>query len=603
MTGRPPAPAHWIRPNEVTRQPKHWLFLDSEATIVGDDVDQVQSWRCAVTCYDHRHKGADDWAGPQWREHLEAVDLWGYVDTVAKKNARLVIVAHNLAYDLRITECFEHLTAAGWSLDRIRLDSEQTQVRWRQDSRTIVMVDSLSWWPVALATLGDELGIDKPPLPAQSDDMGYWLARCRADVEILRTAYLRMLAWFRSEDLGTWQPTGAGQSWSAWRHRFMSDQVLVGNDLETREMERAAVYCGRSEAWRHGRQRGGPFAEWDVESAYLRIMRDCEVPTKLVGRRVDPKPCDVDHWRAVARCLCRVRVTTADPLVPVATDAGIVWPVGTFDTVLWDPELDLLDAAGVDYRVTEIVVYHSRPALRAFAEWLWPFVNGDDAELDPVARRTAKHWSRAFVGRFGVRYTEWLPWGEALTPGVRLSRAVDLDTDERYRLLSDGHTMQREGRLIEGENAVPSVMGWIMSETRRRLWVTMTDAGLENVLHVDTDGLLVNAEGSRRLATAGKAGIRVKGEYRSVDVIAPRQVVYGGQIRAPGVPRKSIRTGERTWEGVAWERLTTSLGSGELDTVRVGRRTVTLRGRDRRRLHLPDGSTAPLTLDVTGAVA
>ena len=552
---------------------------------------ETQTWRCGVTCLDVRTRNKVEWRDPEWADHVDPAQLWHWVDARARPGERMVVVAHNLAYDLRISQAFTWLPRLGWQLDRIRPDGEQTFARWRNGRRTITCIDSMAWFPVGLDRIADDVGMVKPRLPGNHAPTSVWLDRCRADVAILREAWRRVLQWLRDEDLGVWQPTGAGQAWSAWRHRHLTDKVLVGDDPEIREMERGALWCGRSEAWKHGRATGGPFTDWDVEAAYLRIMRDCEVPVRPLARIVGPDDRDLRRWRDVACVLARVDVTTDRPVVPARGPHGSYWPTGTFTTTVWDPELDLLDSVDAKYRVTECVVYTRRPALASFARWLWPLATGTDDSVDPVVRRVAKHWSRAIVGRFGVRYHAWQPYGDAIEPGCELVPFTDLATGERTRLLTVGTSCLIETGQIEGDNAVPSVLGWIMSETRRRLWVTMLDAGLDHVLHVDTDGLLVDAQGSANLIAAGKAGLRIKGEYRAVEVIAPRQVVYGGTLRAPGVPRRSRRESARVWTGQTWSRLSTELATGTPDRVQIRPRRIVLKGADHRRVHLPNGAT------------
>lgn len=590
------APAHWIRPNEVSRQPKVWVYLDTEATITRVGAVETQTWRCGVTCMDRRRRGYDDWHDPDWGEHTDAAQLWHWIDARTKVGERTVVVAHNLAYDLRVSQAFTWLPEFGWHLDRIRPDGEQTFCRWRNGRRTIVCVDSTSWVPGGLARIGADIGHPKRRLPAQSATMERWLDYCRSDVDLLRDVWRRIIGWLHDEDLGCWQPTGAAQAWAAWRHRHLTDKVLVGDDPDVRAMERDAMWAGRSEAWRHGTHRRGPYTEWDVESAYLRIMRDCDVPTRFLGRMERPPDRDVSDWLDVACVLSRITVTTDHPVVPTRGPKGIVWPVGTFETIVWDPELRLLRECDAKVEVHEAVVYSRANALGSFARWLWPIVTDDDLDIDPVVRRVAKHWSRAIVGRFGVRYHAWEPFGPAVTPGVGLCPVVDFQTGERTRLLTIGDRVLQETGMVEGDNAVPSILGWIMSETRARLWHTMQRAGLDNVLHVDTDGLLVNDVGNANLLERGNAGLRVKGEYKSVEVIAPRQVVYGGQLRAPGVPRRSRRVAPRTWEGSTWSRLSTELANGTPDRVQVKPRRVTLRGTDNRRLHNADGSTSAITM-------
>lgn len=587
------APAHWISSNALCRQPKCWVYLDTEARIEYEGTTQVQSWRLAVTAHDHRRGSYDDWREPEWATHDDPGGLWDWIDSRARVGERMVVVAHNLAYDLRVSDVFTHLPKLGWSIGRIRLDAEQAQVSWRNGRRSIQMIDSLSWWPVALERLAEDLDMVKPDLPAQHDADELWIARCTADVDVLRTAWRRMLTWLHDDDIGNWQATGAGQAWSAWRHRFLTDKVLVGDDPQLRELERTAVWCGRAEAWRHGKHRAGPFREWDFEAAYLSIMRDCKLPVRPIARAPDLDRESIEGFMNVANVLATVEVDTDVPLVPAAGPNGIYWPVGQFTTTVWEPELRLLFASDAKVRVTDAMVYRTRPALAAFAEWLTPMLSPEFAELDPIVARIAKHWSRALVGRFGVRYSEWERFGETPSPQVGLQTVSDQRDGTRWRLLSVGNECRRETETLEGENAVPAIMGWIMSETRARLWGAIVAAGTQNVMHCDTDGLLVTPEGSERLTAACVPGLRVKTEWSSAEIFAPRQLVLGGQLRAPGVPKRARRVGQNTWSGEVWNWLSSSLRAGTADSVRVQRRTIRLLSTDHRRRHVRDGRTVP----------
>lgn len=594
MTAKLATPAHWVRKNDTARQPRCWIIFDTESRVVSDDRGPTQVWRCGVAVHAHRKEGSYEYRPDEWSAFEQPSELWDWVESKVRKNQRTVIVAHNLAYDLRIADAFDELARRGWRLDRIRLDGDQTSVRWRRGSSTILGVDSMSWFPVGLEVIGNELGVKKLRLPHADDSDDAWLARCRRDVEILSTAWLRLVRWLHDIDAGTWQPTGAAQSWTVWRHKFMTHKVLVDDDEPLRELERASTWTGRCEVWRHGRLVDGPFTEWDYRASYMQIAHDCELPNRVVGQVDRPRWKDVERWMTTSCVLATVEVTTEVPVLPARSAHGIYWPTGTFSTTVWSPELVLARGVASQLSVSSAVVYSRAPILRAFAEWCLPLALDEAGDGDPIVRRVTKHWSRALIGRFGVRYRVWEPFGEAAPSGVILGDGFDAETEERFRVLSFNGESLRESGILEGENAIPSVMGYVMSEARSRLWAAMMAAGIEHVVYVDTDGLVVDEEGSARLAAAGLVGLRRKASYRSVEVLGPRQCVFGAEVRIAGVPRRARKVGARTWEGEVWPALSTSLGRGDLANVRTAMRRTTVRGTDHRRLHLPKGVTAPI---------
>lgn len=589
-------PAHYVRHNKVTRVPRAHLYLDSEARRTVIAGGEVQTFRCAVTAFDRKAHSGDRWRAREWGEHLDTDALWRWVEERTQARARTILVAHNLAYDLRICDAFGWLPANGWELKAIRLADRQAWASWRKGDRTLVMLDTLAWVALPLERLGQLCEIPKLALPAWEDSDEAWLARCRRDVEILADVWRRLVRWIDTDDLGNFKPTGAGQAWAAYRHRFMHHHLFVHEDDVARTAERDSSHTGRCEAWQHGRLIGGPFVEWDFTNAYATIGAECAVPVKLHGQldRADLGTVT----RAAAKCavLVEATVTTEVPTLPCRTPKGIVWPVGTFTTTVWENELQVALEHGAEVAVNRAWWYRRAPALEAFCSWVLERLAPDAAGVDPIVRVALKHWGRALIGRTAAQWTRWAQVGTSPLSDVALGRCRDVSAGESFELLQLGHQLIRQTGPELNPDSMVSVMAWVSAEARARLWRTMLVAGLTNVCYVDTDSLLVNQAGDRRLRDARIAGLRVKSEWRSVEVFGPRQLVLAGELRAAGIPKGSVPVEADTWEGDVWTGLPTSLRNAERDRVRIMRRRFKLHGTDHRRLHLPGGLTAPVRL-------
>lgn len=584
-------PAHWLGKNETTRLPRCWIALDTEATREETPTGETQSFALAVAAAECSIRNPRR-TGPRVTEVFhDPADLWRWVTARCHAGRRTVLVAHNLAYDLRIGQAFTWLPRLGWQLRAIRLDGGQTWATWRRDGASLVMVDTTSWLPTTLEKIGRAVGIAKPPLPAPGSPLADLEHRCRADVDILATAWARILAWLEADDLGSFKPTGAGQSWAAFRHRFLTHRILVHDDDRAREAEREAAHAGRCEAWRWGDLGAGPWVEWDWAAAYARIAREAQVPTVLAGHHAHLPSEARRRLQERRRVLARCRVTTEAPTAPLTAAGGLSWPVGTFDTVLWDVEMDLVERHGGTVEVLEAWSYRRAPALAAWATWVLGWLEAEPGAVDEVARLVVKGWSRALIGRFGSRWSSWEPFGTAHTFDVSLGRVGGPAADGGTRLLQLGRQLLIDTDVTDSPDACPQVMSWVMAACRVRLWETMEAAGMEHVAYVDTDSVLVDQAGHQALQLAQLDGLRVKGAWRRVKVYGPRQLVLQGQLRAAGIPRNATPTGPNTWEGDVWRRLGTSLARSEPDVVTIARRRVTLKGRDKRRQHLPGGRT------------
>jgi len=589
-------PAHYVRHNKVTRVPRNFIYFDSEARRELTRRGEVQTFRCAVAAHDRRRHDSDAWCRSDLAAFSDPAALWSWVSERCQVRARTVCVAHNLAYDLRITKALTELPALGWVLKAIRLDRGQAWCSWVREGRTLVMVDSMSWVPVALEKLAAMVEIPKLPLPAWDDSDEAWLARCTRDVEILGEVCRRLWDWVRRDDLGNWKPTGAGQAWAAYRHRFMAHKLLAHDDDECRMAERRAAWTGRCEVWVHGSPRGGPFHEWDFAAAYAHVGAQCEVPTKLVGLSARPT---LEQWRSLSArfaVLAECTITTDTPTVPALVDDRICWPVGTFQTTIWENELALALDNGACATVHRLWWYRRAPALSKFCDWVLGLLGGGSTERDPVVVLAAKHWSRALVGRFGARWSEWAPVGRSPASELALGTVIDRSEATTWALLQVGHELKRKMLEYDSPDAVVAVMSWVMAECRVRLWHLCEAAGPEHVIYMDTDGVIVDRHGHERLLAAGIPNLRLKGSYATCEMLGPRQIVLSGALRASGVPKGSIKIGPQTWEGDVWTQLSTSLRKGTPDRVEVTKRRVRVAGKDARRDHLPGGRTAPRRL-------
>lgn len=594
--------AHYVPHNAVTRVPRSFVYLDSEAHNHATRTGTLQTFRCAVAAHDARHHHRDGWKDREWLQTLDPRELWEWVDGRTSPKSRTVLVAHNLSYDARICDAFGILPALGWDLKWVQLDGKTTTATWTRDGRTLSMVDSLSWVPLPLDRIGALVDMRKFQLPAWRDTDQAWLARCRRDVEILGEAWRRLMSFVRDDDMGNWKPSGSGQAWAAYRHQHLTHAVLVHEDDDAREAERDAAWAGRAEAWTHGRARGGPFTEWDYSSAYARIGAECEIPVKLIGGTERATLAQYEKATRRYAVLARCHVSCDTPTTPARIDGRVCWPIGEFESVLWENEIELARAHGARVQVDRMWWYKREPALASFCQWVLATIDPTNTATDPVVAACVKHWGRSLVGRFGARFSTWAECGEAPWTDVALGRVFDASTGERYELLHVGRSLRRRTAVEDGPDAVPSVMSWVMAECRVRLWRVMQAAGLSNVVYVDTDAVIVNAAGHDRLLRAAVPGLRVKGQWNAVTVHGPRQIELGGELRASGVPRRSVKVAPDRWEGEVWADMSRSLSVGEADAVRITPRSFTVRGIDRRRTHNDDGTTSARVVQLGGEV-
>ena len=494
---------HYIRKNEAARIPERFIILDTEAHRTRTKDGEVQSWALAACSFLTFQK-----AGYVRDARLRfdtPMALWQAVSDFTRPKRRTVLYAHNLNYDLRISQALTYLPLNGWTLRDMRLDGRGSWSRWTKDYASLLLCDSASIFPVPLAQLATALGMVKPPLPP-STETEQLFARCEADVSILTQAITFYVQWLRSGVAGNWQMTGAGQSWSHFRHSHMTHEILIHNDSNAVAAERAAMHTGRAEAWQWGRINREKMWEYDWSNSYPRIAAETSLPARFFGMVND---CTPGRLAALADKYCvlaDVEVSVTNPCVPCSHGERTIWPTGNFRTVLWDPELRLVVGNGQITEVHKVWLYHKAPILRNWAEWILSQLGSRDESVPPWLALILKHWSRALIGRFGMRYRQWQHYATAPTSRIYCSELYDPESGEKSSLMQVGTDVFTLGSLTETNDACPQITSYIMSAQRAKLWHVVSQVGSDDVWYIDTDSLVVNINGHHAISSRKSEG-------------------------------------------------------------------------------------------------
>lgn len=526
--------------------------------------------------------------------------MWHDVSDFASRTGRTIVWAHNAGYDIRIADVFTILPALGWQLKGHNIATRGTWLEWRRDSQSLIITDSHSVFTTSIQRIGEWFGIAKPALPTEDSGMDAWIDRCRTDCWILATAILRYLQWIKEEDLGNWQLTGNAQAWAAFRHKFLTHKLTVHSEKDVLEAERRAMWAGRCEAFWRGKLWETRVFEYDFTNSYPRIAQNYTVPTKYIGEM--PMSRDWKEWLGSETIgfIVDCTVTTDVPVVPCARDARIVWPVGTFDTTLWDVEVQAVLRAGGSVEVHRGWMYRKAPALQAFAEWVLSQVNDGTEEVEAWTKHILKHWSRALIGRFAMTYRKWEYDGEMPDARVEAGIAFNIDDDTTEKYIHIGTSMWTDAGREEWQHSMPMITGYIQAIARVQLWDVLHAMPFRSVLYCDTDSLFVTQEFvpdiEEVIAGIPNCGMRLKRSWDGMEIMGPRQIVTGEETRISGVPKAAQRLSKAEFRGEVWESLLVAIQFGRTDTVKVRERAWTVVGTDHRREGAPLGFTEPFEI-------
>lgn len=598
---------HWIRHNHQNRIPSRWIAFDTEARKERTSDGETQTWRlgCAVRWRTDLANG--NGATYEWFSNPE--DFWRWVTAFCKPKTRTVVWAHNLGYDIRISQAMDVLPKLGWRLDWCNLGSQVSTMTWRSDKGTITFADLTAWLPMSLHDVGELVGIPKMKMPNAKDPAKKWREYCMNDVTILYKAVTELLDFVRSEDLGNWQPTGAGMAFATWRHKFLKHKILVHNDMDAIAAERAAMHTGRAEAWRHGTLRGDIWTELDLRQAYVHIARDTELPTKLKWHTGPISLRQYAELRTGFAVLVRCTVRTTVPAVPCYVGGRTIWPVGEFTTWLWDCEFDLLVGSAESVTIHESYVYTRAMLLGEWAQWVLDCQSQPDEKTTPVIKRYVKHSGRTLIGRLALRTAQWAVWGSNPEDESGITYVVDAETGVVQRLMHVGEQTMVEEARVEGQDSLPQITGYIMAMCRVWLWEAIAVAGYDNIAHCDTDSLLANAVGLQALRNhygeMFTTRWQAKATYHTLTVYGPRNYRAGSDRKTAGIPKQAKELEPNVFEGEQWSSMAGDMAAGRNGSVTISYRQWRMATKDPRRLDAPGGRTrtAPVVLGQSSNVS
>lgn len=554
-----PVPSHYLRGNETTWTPPQIISLDTETRWAKDPTGETHVMRLWAARLDSRRPDSAGWTGSDTAWGRSAPQLAAQIDEWAKGQRCVWMFAHNLSFDLTVSRLPSAMGALGWVVSDHAAGSETPWLRISKSSTIITIADSWGWLRQSMGEAGAALGIKKPELPANDDDNRYWLARCEADVEILATAMLRVLAWWDKEQLGRWSVTGSHSGWNVMRHRSPRKRMTIITDPDGINADREAIYGGRRECFEWGDITGGPFTELDFSGAYPQIAASCALPAKRLYP-FQSLPLDNPMVRGDGvGIIARVELETETPRWPCRIGGRVWYPAGRFTTVLAGPEiaealrLGALRAVGQGW--AHALGYH----LRNWAQWILQVQAGELGEVPGIAVPMVKHWGRAVIGKFAAKGFTKVAYGDA-PPGVWSYEPVwDIGAQAHGAIVQLGGKRWKCLASANGDNCYPAVLAYVESHVRARLSRVIDAAGPGQVICCDTDGVTGPVAGQLADA-AGAAGtwplvMRPKGRYLAMRVLGPQHLHKDGKRHYSGVPGGATVGADGKLYALVWPKL------------------------------------------------
>lgn len=243
--------------------------------------------------------------------------------------------------------------------------------------------------------------------------------------------------WWRANSRAAFGSTVGQLAVGILRSHVPARTLCTHSDPDLHALERAAAFGGRASVWFVGavgdtpgdrpryrsrdgglteRYEHGPLVNLDVRAMYPAIMRDHPLPTKLASRPQHCSPRALDQLIDRMGVIARVTIRTRRAEYPYRSSRGVVFPLGTFTTVLTGPELKTLRSDGDVLEVHECATYHLSSAFSAAADALLSTTTCRPTTADHASPSFQKLLRNSLAGKLAQRAGAWVRDAERDSP-------------------------------------------------------------------------------------------------------------------------------------------------------------------------------------------
>lgn len=587
-----------LTPNHTRSFPSTIIYLDCETRYIEGKREQTHTLRLGVAINQRYVKGYPKGKADTFVFYT-AKQFWDWVERFCYPKRTIWLVAHNFGFDIGAIDGFKELVKRGWTARFWAFAPQLFLLSVYRRSSKLQLVDSLGYMRRSLQAIGEKVGLEKLTMPSPDDTTDKWLTYCTRDVEVLKQAFESFMEFVSEHNLGRFSFTGPGQALAAYRHRFMSERLILHRVPALLDTEKASYHGGRTEAFYIGTVPQSPIYYLDVISMYGSVMKDEYYPCELLGRVSNPTRSEVKQALQRVEVLATCEVDLPEPALPYIGER-LTFPIGRFKTVLAGPEFRYCYERGYVKNVSQIICYRRGQPFREYVDYFWELKKRAKEEGNQTMEWLSKLFQNAFYGKWGQRNPTYevrkANHGEPIGMQTVIS---SVDGRRESRLCMGGKIWIKTGEKLTSHTSYP-LASWITSAARVKLWELATVAGREHVYYCDTDSLFVDETGYNRLLPYIQPGVLGKLEVKQVvnklTIRGAKDYEVDGVLRIKGVSKKSIQVDSNTFEYVSFEGVRTRLRKDHVGQV-VQTTVSKVLGRDYQKgIVTPYGHVNPFVL-------
>jgi len=442
---------------------------------------------------------------------------------------------------------------------------------------TLVFLDTANYGISSVRDLGLHYNEGKGQVDFSSVDNDTLMRYCIHDTELLEQFMIDFVSFVVTHNLGAFKYTIASQAMTAFRTTFMDTAPFIHDHKPSLRLERSAYHGGRTEAFYIGHKNHSQYYKLDVNSMYPYAMVQSELPIELMGYTENVPVSYLQHRLKRWYVIADVTLHIDKPAFCVIRNGKLVFPIGEYRTCLHHAELEYLLTNGTVLHIHRCAIYKKGRLFDKYVQTFYQLKNLYGLQKLSSWRYITKLFLNSLYGKFGQKepHREYL--GTVDYPGIMRIPVLDLDSGVSGSELYWYGNHYREYKEGETRFSCPAIAGAITAVARMRLFELIELAGLENVLYVDTDSLIVNSIGYERLTSQcdnERLGyLKLEDTDNQVTIFGAKDYEFAGHTHKKGVPLSAKELTVDSWEYEQFLGFITWMNGGASDTMHTLTRT------------------------------
>lgn len=543
---------------------KEVIFYGYQELFYGNKLEDIELHRFELgwTCYS-RYVSNKGFISDVWHLWYDTKQLCNYIESLVPDRTTLYFFAHNIFFDLQVSDFFHYFTKSGWVLDFLYDKGLSYILIISKGKRCIKCLSTTNYFPVSAAKLGKFLGIPKLDINFDNCSREQLVKYCKRDTLIIKTAIEYYLKFIDEHSLGKFSLGRPSQALVAYRYRFMNKPVYIHKDKQVQELEMNGYFGGRVECGFLGKLPKSKYVSLDVNSIYPFVMKKYKMPFKLIDYleavNISDLPEILNKFAAVGKVL----IVTDEPAYPVKHNRKLVFPTGCFVTTLCSEGLKYAYKHNHLREISELAVYQQEHIFDDYVNYFTKLKEKYSKEGNVFLREVSKYFQLYLYGKFAQQKDIVIETLDITFDGYFRQETFDLVTGKTEVLTKlFNKKWITFGREAAGCCSI-AIAAHITEYARFYLYSLMKKVGIDKVLYCDTDSLKIRKRDMQPLKSLihpyklGK--LKIEDEFTKFIINGAKNYETEHTKRMKGVPSTAKQIDDYTYSYTEFMKQATHL--------------------------------------------